>query len=217
MEVHIYHVLQSISAEQHRSTVFLFFSTKTWRKYQQWRRRGTTLTPRLIYSTFRIKPYLVQINEIVVLLLFDRLTSLQNCRLDNYTAIRDHFTKKNKNASQIACPWAHTHTHTLIISSDFLGSLNVLAALFQVNPTHKEVLSAVKVQGHKPNKMIPPLAILASNCCCYQQLCNRKGSCIANGAWSRKININMKTLKYFNAALMNKHSLVPFKSALHSF
>lgn len=68
--------------------------------------------------------------------------------------------KKNKKKMHVLfsnCLHTHTHIHTLIISSDFLGSLNVLAALFQVNPTHKEVLSAVKVQGHKLNKTLPPL------------------------------------------------------------
>lgn len=96
--------------------------------------------------------------------------SEQNYRLYNHTAICEvisHFIKEKKKAqtrrhgvlsSQIASTHTHTDTHActrILISSVFPGSLNVLAALFQVNPTHKEVLSAVKVQGHKPYKITP--------------------------------------------------------------
>ena len=142
------------------------------------------LTPQLIYSTFRIKPYLMQITKNVVLLLSDCLESLQICRLDNYTAIWE-------------LVYTHTHTHTLIISSDFPGSLNVLAALSKLIPLIKKFEVQLKYRDINLKKILQPLAILASTAA----VVNRKKSCIANGAWfgwSRKTSIKMKTLKNLN-------------------
>lgn len=89
---------------------------------------------------------------------------VQNHRLYNHTAICEvisYFMKEKKPkladmAYSLLKLHPRTHRHTrILISSVFPGSLNVLAALFQVNPTHKEVLSAVKVQGHKTYKITP--------------------------------------------------------------
>lgn len=124
------------------------------------------LTPRLIYSTFRIKPCLVQIHQNVVLFLFDPPSRTTTCTIIQRSA-RSFFISLKKKRPKLADmaysllklhPHIHTDTHActrILISSVFPGSLSILAALFQVNPTHKEVLSAVKVQGHKPYKITP--------------------------------------------------------------
>lgn len=84
--------------------------------------------------------------------------SEQNCRLYNHTAICEvisHFIKEKTRRHGVPSPQIASARTRILISSAFPGSLNFLAALFQVNPTHKEVLSAVKVQGHKPYKITP--------------------------------------------------------------